>query len=76
MSGGAPNGVVDDQKDNGPDNRDEYAIEVDARYGRSTEPGEEPASDYSTHNPQQDIEKNALARPVHELTGDETGDES
>ncbi len=68
----AGEGVVEPQHDDGPDDRDEQAVEVEARDAGLAELLEQEAADHA----EQDIDEHALAGVVDDPARDEAGDQA
>jgi len=60
--------VINDEQDHSSDNRDEHAVEVEAGLAEKLE---QPTSDQRSHDPKNDVEKEAFPFFIHDLAGDE-----
>src|SRR5205823_5292217 len=72
----AGDGVVDEQHDHRADDGDEDAVEVQAGDAGGAEAGEHEAADEGADDAQQQVEPEPAAGYVHELAGDEAGDQA
>ncbi len=68
--------VVQPQHHYRTNNRDDRAIEVEAGHWRTTEGGEDEASDHRADYSENDVENKALPGAVDDLAGDEARDEA
>src|ERR1700722_4926270 len=64
--------VVNDQHDDGADRSDHHAVDVESGHADHAERVEKPPTHEGTHHSENDIEKNTLTRPIHQLTRDES----
>src|SRR6202035_3910166 len=69
-------GVVDDEDDDGSDDRHQQAVEVEPGDAGLPEGVEEPAADDRADDAEDDVEDEPLAGLVDDLAGDEAGDEA
>src|SRR6266487_1665952 len=68
--------MVDHQEDNGTDDGDQEAIEVEPCHAGHAEEVEEPAADDSPYDAEQDVQDDPLAGSIYDLAGDKSRDES
>ena len=69
-------GVIDEQKDHSADYGHKYAVEVDTSNAGFSERLKHPAAEDCADNAKQDIENDSFTAVVHQVAGDETGDQS
>jgi len=63
--------MVNNQQKSRSGASDKYAIEIQTRYARITEHVEDPASDNCSDDPEQNVEHNAFAVMIDQVTRDE-----
>jgi hypothetical protein len=67
--------VVDDEDDDRAADANQHAVEVEPGHSRPSEVLEQPASDDSADDAENDIQQESLACLVDDLAGEEPGDE-
>jgi hypothetical protein len=68
----AENRVVHNQDDHGDHYRNQHAVEIQTRNTGLAEYMEQPSTHQRAHDPQNDVEHDALTRFVDQLAGDES----
>jgi hypothetical protein len=68
--------VIPNQKEHCPNHCHQKAIDIQARHSGSSESVEEEAPDYSAHDPQDNVEKNAFAGFVDQFATDEASEQA
>src|SRR5690349_6551124 len=71
---GSHDRVIERQHDDGTDDRDEQAPQVEAGYPGRADRGKNPSSDDATDDPEHDVSEQSLARFVDEHAADPAGD--
>lgn len=64
--------VFDSQNDDGPNDGDEHAPEVEPGHARCTNQVEKESANDGANDPKNDVEKDSSTRSVDEFAGDET----
>src|SRR5258706_5117525 len=70
------NRMIHHQKKNGSRHSDREAVGTQTGYASGAEQLEDPTTNHSAHDAKQNIENHTLASVVHQVTGDETSEQS
>ena len=68
--------VVDDQHDNGADDRDKHRVQVKSGDALAAQSAEDRAADQRAEDAERDVPNAAFATAVYDVAGDEPGDET
>jgi hypothetical protein len=68
--------VVDPKHDDGTDNRDEHAPEIEAGDASRTNRAEDKAADDRPNDTKDKVEKNTLAGPINDFAPNEPSDQA
>jgi hypothetical protein len=69
-------GVIENEQNDGADNRHQETVEVKSTDTMTAKDVEQPAAKKGPHNSQQDVEYDAFTSPIYELAADEPGDQA
>ena len=67
--------VINDKHHHSTDNRDEHAVQVETGHTGRAETLKQPSPNDPADHPEDDVEEETFPLPVHDLAGDETGDQ-
>jgi len=68
--------MIDEQKQDGTQDSNEKAIEVQASYALRSKQAEHPTAQHGANNPQDNIQEKSLARLIDNLASDKPSDQA
>ena len=68
--------MINNEQDHGTDDRDEHAVQVETGYPCRAKKLKQPAANKGPDNPEDYVEEETFSFPIHDLAGDEPGDQS